>query len=110
MTLLANNINEIKIDTELILLYTESIWKRILIRLIIYFIYLSEMEKKEKKSELEWRKYWKNKAEKLQRENLMLKQRIMYLELALNVWSEWHSELLVGQNYVYDAKQVRDIC
>ena len=51
------------------------------------------------KSELEWRKYWKNKAEKLQKENLMLKQRIMYLELALNIWSEWHSELLVGQNY-----------
>lgn len=51
------------------------------------------------KSEQEWRKYWKNKAEKLQRENLMLKQRIMYLELALNIWSEWHSELIVGQNY-----------
>ena len=51
------------------------------------------------KSELEWRKYWKNKAEKLQKENLMLKQRIMYLELALNIWSEWHSELIVGQNY-----------
>ena len=54
---------------------------------------------KKEKSELEWRKYWKNKAEKLQKENLMLKQRIMYLELALNIWSEWHSELIVGQNY-----------
>ena len=54
---------------------------------------------KKEKSELEWRKYWKEKAEKLQKENLMLKQRIMYLELALNIWSEWHSELIVGQNY-----------
>ena len=54
---------------------------------------------KKEKAELEWRKYWKNKAEKLQKENLMLKQRIMYLELALNIWSEWHSELIVGQNY-----------
>ena len=54
---------------------------------------------KKEKSELEWRKYWKEKAERLQRENLMLKQRIMYLELALNIWSEWHSELIVGQNY-----------
>ena len=50
---------------------------------------------KKEKSELEWRKYWKNKAEKLQKENLMLKQRIIFLELALNVWSEWQSELLV---------------
>ena len=58
-----------------------------------------ETIKKKEKSELEWRKYWKNKAEKLQKENLMLKQRIMYLELALNIWSEWHSELIVGQNY-----------
>ena len=54
---------------------------------------------KKEKSELEWRKYWKNKAEKLQKENLMLKQRIMYLELALNIWSDGYSELLVGQNY-----------
>ena len=51
------------------------------------------------KSELEWRKYWKNKAEKLQKENLMLKQRIMYLELALNIWSRWQSELLMWKNY-----------
>ena len=51
------------------------------------------------KSELEWRKYWKNKAEKLQKQNLMLKQRVMYLELALNIWSEWHSELLMWKNY-----------
>lgn len=57
------------------------------------------MGKRKEKSELEWRKHWKNKAEKLQKENLMLKQRIMYLELALNIWSEWHSELIVGQNY-----------
>ena len=56
------------------------------------------MEKKKEKAELEWRKYWKNKAEKLQMENLMLKQRIMYLELALNIWSDGHSELIVGQN------------
>jgi hypothetical protein len=59
---------------------------------------LNEYEIEKEKSELEWRKYWKNKAEKLQKENLMLKQRIMYLELALNIWSEWHSELIVGQN------------
>lgn len=51
------------------------------------------------KSELEWRKYWKEKAEKLQKENLMLKQRIMYLELALNIWSKWQSELLMWKNY-----------
>ena len=57
------------------------------------------MKKGKEKSELEWRKYWKEKAEKLQKENLMLKQRIMYLELALNIWSEWHSELIAGQNY-----------
>ena len=57
------------------------------------------MKKGQEKSELEWRKYWKEKAEKLQKENLMLKQRIMYLELALNIWSEWHSELIAGQNY-----------
>ena len=54
---------------------------------------------KKEKADLEWRKYWKEKAEKLQRENLMLKQRIMYLELALNIWSDGHSELIVGQNY-----------
>ena len=29
----------------------------------------------------------------------MLKQRIMYLELALNIWSDGYSELLVGQSY-----------
>ena len=57
------------------------------------------MEKRKEKSELEWRKYWKEKAEKLQKENLMLKQRIMYLELALNIWSDGYSELLVGQSY-----------
>ena len=50
------------------------------------------------KSELEWRKYWKNKAEKLQKENLMLKQRIIFLELALNIWSNGQSELIAGQN------------
>ena len=53
---------------------------------------------KKEKSELEWRKYWKEKAEKLQKENLMLKQRIMFLELALNIWSNGQSELIVGQN------------
>ena len=57
------------------------------------------MEKKKEKAELEWRKYWKNKAEKLQKENLMLKQRIMYLELALNIWSKGQSELLMWKNY-----------
>lgn len=57
------------------------------------------MEKKKEKSELEWRKYWKNKAEKLQKENLMLKQRIIFLELALNIWSKWQSELLMWKNY-----------
>ena len=62
------------------------------------FLNLLHRQMKKEKSELEWRKYWKNKAEKLQRENLMLKQRIMYLELALNIWSDGHSELIVGQN------------
>ena len=62
------------------------------------FLNLLHRQMKKEKSELEWRKYWKNKAEKLQRENLMLKQRIMYLELALNIWSDGHSELIAGQN------------
>ena len=51
------------------------------------------------KSELEWRKYWKEKAERLQRENIELRNRLDAYELALNIWSEWHSELIVGQNY-----------
>ena len=54
---------------------------------------------KKEKSELEWRKYWKEKAERLQRENIELRNRLDAYELALNIWSEWHSELIVGQNY-----------
>ena len=34
------------------------------------------MGKREEKSELEWRKYWKEKAERLQRENIELRNRL----------------------------------
>ncbi len=39
------------------------------------------------KSELESRKYWKEKAEKLQKENIELKNKLDEYELALNIWS-----------------------
>lgn len=51
------------------------------------------------KSELEWRKYWKEKAERLQRENIELRNRLDAYELALNIWSKWQSELLMWKNY-----------
>jgi hypothetical protein len=55
------------------------------------------MEKE--KSELEWRKYWKEKAERLQRENIELRNRLDAYELALNIWSRWQSELIMWKNY-----------
>ena len=39
----------------------------------------------EEKSELKWRKYWKEKAERLQRENIELRNRLDAYELALNI-------------------------
>lgn len=58
-----------------------------------------KMEKRKEKSELEWRKYWKEKAERLQRENIELRNRLDAYELALNIWSRWQSELLMWKNY-----------
>ena len=49
---------------------------------------------KKEKSELEWRKYWKEKAEKLRKENIELRNRLDAYELALNIWSKWQSELI----------------
>lgn len=49
------------------------------------------------KSELEWRKYRKEKAERLQRENIGLKNRLDAYELALNIWSGWKSELIMWE-------------
>lgn len=37
------------------------------------------------KSELEWRKYWKEKAEKLQKENRILKDKLKLAELELKI-------------------------
>ena len=54
---------------------------------------------KKEKSELEWRKYWKEKAERLQRENIELRNRLDAYELALNIWSREQSELLMWKNY-----------
>ena len=54
---------------------------------------------KKEKSELEWRKYWKEKAEKLQKENIELRNRLDAYELALNIWSRGQSELLMWKNY-----------
>ena len=54
---------------------------------------------KKEKSELEWRKYWKEKAERLQRENIELRNRLDAYELALNIWSRGQSELLMWKNY-----------
>lgn len=58
-----------------------------------------ETIKEKEKSELEWRKYWKEKAERLQRENIELRNRLDAYELALNIWSKWQSELLMWKNY-----------
>ena len=52
---------------------------------------------KKEKSELEWRKYWKEKAERLQRENIELRNRLDAYELALNIWSGWKSELIMWE-------------
>ena len=57
------------------------------------------MKMKKEKSELEWRKYWKEKAERLQRENIILKEKLKYAELALNIWSNWQSEFILWKNY-----------
>ena len=54
---------------------------------------------KKEKAELEWRKYWKEKAERLQRENIELRNRLDAYELALNIWSRGQSELLMWKNY-----------
>ena len=52
---------------------------------------------RKEKSELEWRKYWKEKAEKLQRENIELRNRLDEYELALNIWSGWKSKLIIWE-------------
>ena len=49
---------------------------------------------KKEKSELEWRKYWKEKAEKLQKENIILKNK---LELALMELKLLHWETRIEQ-------------
>ena len=40
---------------------------------------------KKEKSELEWRKYWKEKAEKLQKENIMLKDKLKLAQMELKI-------------------------
>ena len=57
------------------------------------------MSNRKEKSDLEWRKYWKEKAERLQRENIELRNRLDAYELALNIWSRGQSELLMWKNY-----------
>ena len=52
---------------------------------------------KKEKSDLEWRKYWKEKAEKLQRENIELRNSLDAYELALNIWSGWKSKLIMWE-------------
>ena len=57
----------------------------------------------EKKKEI-WtlkasRDYRKEKAKKLAIELEYYKKKAKYLELAVKIWSEWHSELIAGQNY-----------
>lgn len=37
------------------------------------------------KSELEWRKYWKEKAEKLQKENIILKDKLKLAQMELKI-------------------------
>ena len=43
------------------------------------------MEKRKEKSELEWRKYWKEKAERLQRENRILKDKLKLAQMELKI-------------------------
>ena len=52
------------------------------------------MKKEKEKSELEWRKYWKEKAEKLQKENLMLKHKLKLAQMELKIL---HWETVVKQ-------------
>lgn len=43
------------------------------------------MGKRKEKSELEWRKYWKEKAEKLQKENRILKDKLKLAQMELEI-------------------------
>ena len=43
------------------------------------------MGKRKEKSELEWRKYWKEKAEKLQKENRILKDKLKLAQMELKI-------------------------
>lgn len=58
-----------------------------------------KQEERKKKSVMANRDYWKDKAEKLQKENIELRNRLDAYELALNIWSKWQSELLMWKNY-----------
>jgi hypothetical protein len=40
---------------------------------------------KKEKSELEWRKYWKEKAERLQKENRILKDKLKLAQMELKI-------------------------
>ena len=54
---------------------------------------------------------WKSEYKKLKKENKKLNEKIRFLEECLdrkeNLNEKYRKEL---ENYVYDAKQVRDIC
>lgn len=56
-------------------------------------------EKSDLEKQLRSKKYWKDKAEKLQKENIILKEKLKYAELALNIWSNWQSEFILWKNY-----------
>lgn len=47
---------------------------------------------KKEKADLEWRKYWKEKAEKLQKENLILKDKLKLAELELKILRPFNLE------------------
>ena len=47
---------------------------------------------RKEKSELEWRKYWKEKAEKLQKENIILKDKLKLAQMELKIL-HWETQI-----------------
>lgn len=66
------------------------------------------MEKRKEKSELEWRKYWKEKAEKLQKENLMLKHKLKLAQTELEILRPYETTEQPKRKCPY-WKGIRDI-
>ena len=63
---------------------------------------------KKEKSELEWRKYWKEKAEKLQKENIYLKDHIKHLELELAIWKA-PRKILMEEDTLQELRDIGEI-